>query len=424
MVPDDPTPTDLQCAECGEVYDAGPDEPWRCSCGGPLDFVENPIPQGSPPPFSRLDTRRGLWAFFEFLPVSQQVSLGEGFTPLVGSQTWDAQFKLEYVFPTGSFKDRGATTTLSRAAELGVETIVEDSSGNAGASIATYAARANVDAEIYVPAELPQSKLMAIQRAGAKPVRIEGSREDVSEACIDAVEDGDAWYASHAWNPAFLAGTMTFALEIAAQRDWAVPDAVVLPTGNGTLTLGAYRGFEALYDAGMIDSMPRMLVAQARGYAPIVDALDGIEVEPEERSDEPEPGDVADVSGETDANEVNGETDGTAHQSDAPRTGGGLSVSIDDASLPDNELADGIQIRDPPRKGQIVDAVEATDGAAIEIGENQLEIALDRLHRSGFYVEPTCAVGPAALRAFREEGLVGEEEDVVVALTGSGLKTL
>jgi len=405
MPVDDATPTDLECADCGVTYDAGADEPWRCSCGGPLDYAENPIPDGSPPPFSRLDTRRGLWAFFEFLPISQQVSLGEGFTPLVGSETWDAQFKLEYVFPTGSFKDRGATTTLSRAAEIGVDTIVEDSSGNAGASIATYAARADVDAEIYVPAELPQSKLMAIQRAGAKPVRVEGTREDVSDACIDAVERGDAWYASHAWNPAFLAGTMTFAFEVAAQRDWSVPDSVVLPTGNGTLSLGAYRGFKALYDAGMIDRLPRMLVAQARGYAPIVDALDGIEIDPAEESDADEE---------------------TAAPSDGPRTGGGLGVSIgdDDSPLPDNELADGIQIRDPPRKDQIVEAIEATDGAAIEIGENQLEIALDRLHRSGFYVEPTCAVGPAALRAFRDEGLVGPDEDVVVALTGSGLKTL
>ena len=402
MTIDDPTPTDLQCSECGEIYDAGPDEPWRCTCGAPLDFAENPIPQGSPPPFSRLDTRRGLWAFFEFLPVSQQVTLGEGFTPLVGAPEWNAQFKLEYVFPTGSFKDRGATTTLSRAAEIGVDRIVEDSSGNAGASIATYAARANVDAEIYVPGELPQSKLMAIQRAGARPVRIDGSREDVSQACIDAVEDGDAWYASHAWNPAFLAGTMTFALEVAAQRDWSIPDAVVLPTGNGTLSLGAYRGFEALHDAGMIDDLPRIMVAQASGYAPIVDALDGVEPDPITE----EPQDVPDV----------------------PKTSGGLGVSIgddeDEDELPDNELADGIQIRDPPRKDQIVAAVEETDGAAIEIGENQLEIALDRLHRSGFYVEPTCAVGPAALRAFRDEGILGEDEDVVVALTGSGLKTL
>jgi len=104
---------------------------------------------------------------------------------------WNAAFKLEYVFPTGSFKDRGATTTLTRARELGVERVVEDSSGNAGAAIATYAARAGIDAAVYVPADVKDSKLRAIRRAGAEPVRIEGSRADVTEACVAALGEGD-----------------------------------------------------------------------------------------------------------------------------------------------------------------------------------------------------------------------------------------
>jgi len=405
MPADEPTPVPLACPDCGATYEPIPEEPWRCDCGHPLDFARNPVPEGSPPPFSRLDTRLGLWAFFEFLPVSQQVTLGEGFTPLVGAPEWNAEFKLEYVFPTGSFKDRGATTTLSRAVELGVDTVIEDSSGNAGASIATYAARAGLEADIYVPADLPQSKLMAIQRAGARPVRVEGTRADVSEACIEAVEDGDGWYASHAWNPAFLAGTMTFAFEVAAQRDWSVPDAVVVPTGNGTLSLGAYRGFEALQRAGVIDELPRLLVAQARGYAPIVEDLAGTPAESPAPDDEPAPS-----------------TDPTPTHT----TGGGLGVSLgdDDAPPGENHLADGIQITDPPRREQLVEAIEATDGHAIAVGANDLEIELDRLHRAGFYVEPTCAVGPAALRAFREEGVLDPGAEVVVALTGSGLKTL
>ncbi len=206
-------------------------------------------------------------------PFGRVASLGEGFTPLVDANGWDAQFKLDCVFPSGSFKDRGATTTLSRAAELGVETVLEDSSGNAGAAIAQYAARAGIDAEIYVPADAKASKLKAIECAGATPVRIEGSRQDVTDACIEAVENGDGWYASHAWNPAFFAGTMTFALELAAQRDWNVPDAVVTPLGHGTLFLGAYRGFRALLDAGWTDSMPRLLGVQAEGVSPIADGF-------------------------------------------------------------------------------------------------------------------------------------------------------
>jgi threonine synthase len=272
------------------------------------------------------------------------------------------------VFPSGSYKDRGAALTLSRAAELGVERIVEDSSGNAGAAIAQYAARAGIDADIYVPASVKQSKLDAIEAAGATAVRIEGSRQDVTDACIQEAVGGDAWYASHAWNPAFYAGTSTFALELAAQRDWTVPDTVVLPLGHGTLFIGAYRGFSALEAAGWTESVPRLLGVQAMGVAPIVEELHG------------------------------SEEAGT------------------------NDVADGIQIREPARKGQILDAIDATDGDAIACDAEVTEDALDALHERGFYVEPTSAVGVAGLEAYRERGVLDADADVVVALTGSGLK--
>jgi threonine synthase len=391
---------DLLCNACNTTYDAGVDEPWRCDCGHALDFADPPIPENSTqPPFSKLDTRRGLWAFFEFLPMPERVSLGEGFTPIVDAPGWDVQFKLEYVSPTGSFKDRGATTTLSRAVELGVDKVVEDSSGNAGAAIATYAARAGIDADVYVPEDVKQSKLMAIQRTGARPVRVEGSREDVTQAAIDAVADGDAWYASHAWNPAFFAGTMTFAFEVAAQRDWAVPDAVVLPVGHGTLLLGAYRGFKRLYDAGVTEEMPRLLGAQAAGYQPIVDEVRGDDYEPlNARGDE-----------EEDLDE--------AIQALRDRK------SADDEAVT-NEVADGIHISEPARMDQLLHAIRDTDGDCVAVTGDAVELTLDRLHRSGFYVEPTCAVAPAALAQYREEGELAGYEDVVVPLTGSGMKTM
>jgi threonine synthase len=353
----------LRCRDCETTFE----DRWRCTCGSPLDFADRPLPDDPTPP--EMDRDRGLWAFDSFLPVDREVTLGEGWTPLLSAEAWDATFKLEYVFPTGSFKDRGAATTLSRAVELGVETVVEDSSGNAGAAIATYAARAGVDARIYVPAGVKASKLRAIERAGATPVRIEGSREDVTAACLDAVESGTGWYASHAWNPAFFAGTATVAFEIAAQRGWSVPDAVVTPLGHGTLFLGAYRGFRALRDAGWTDRVPALLGAQATGYAPIADALHG-----------------ADARGEP------------------------------------NEVADGIQIREPVQREAIVHAIDDTGGDVIALGRDTVERELDALHARGFYTEPTCAVAPAALREFRERGVVDAGDDVVVALTGSGLK--
>ncbi|PHQ43179.1 threonine synthase [Halorubrum sp. C191] len=390
--PDAPSPRGrdprrLRCSACGETYR----DRWRCRCGEPLDFADPPVPDGPAPDPQSFDARNGLWAFDDLLAAGDdprdRVTLGEGMTPLVdadagrelsgdaGSEVapWNASFKLEYVFPTGSFKDRGATATLTRARELGVERVVEDSSGNAGAAIATYAARAGMAAEIYVPADAKESKLRAIRRAGAEPVRVEGSRGDVTDACVATLDDRErAWYASHAWNPAFFEGTATVAYEIALRRDWNAPDAVVTPLGHGTLFLGAYRGFRRLERAGWIDEVPRLYGAQAAGVAPIVRALRGP--------------DAADP-------------DGTV-----------------------NAAADGIQIAEPVRDRQIRAAIDATGGDALAVTEAAATRELDRLHAAGFYTEPTCAVAPAALRTLRERGEIRPDEDVVVPLTGSGLK--
>nr|WP_279528014.1 pyridoxal-phosphate dependent enzyme [Halospeciosus flavus] len=356
----------LACRDCGRTYAGGVDEPWRCTCGHALDFAERPLPDHGP---DAVDPKRGLWAFEEFVPVSPEVTFDEGWTPLTRSETWDAQFKLDYCFPSGSYKDRGATALLSRAAELGVERVLEDSSGNAGAAVAQYAARAGIDARIFVPADAKPAKLRAIEASGADVVQVEGTRQDVTDACVDAVEAGEGWYASHAWNPAFFAGTSTFAFEVAAQRDWQVPDAVVLPLGHGTLFLGAYRGFRALHDAGWVDSVPRLLGVQAAGVAPIAAELHG--------------------------------------------TG---------AALGDNAVADGVQIAEPARKDQILDAIDDTDGDAIALDADPTADALDALHEAGFYVEPTSAIAVAGLDTYRERGVVDADDDVVVALTGHGLK--
>ncbi|MGZ0747796.1 pyridoxal-phosphate dependent enzyme [Haloparvum sp. AD34] len=380
----DRAPARLECPDCGATYA----DRWRCTCGSPLRFADAPLPDGPAPEPTEFDPRGGLWSFDAFLPIgadpADRVTLGEGLTPLVDADAggdgaaaaapeWNAEFKLEYVFPTGSFKDRGATTTLTRARELGVERVVEDSSGNAGAAIATYAARAGVDAEIYVPADVKESKLAAIRRAGAEPVRIEGSRQAVTDACVAEVKAGDAWYASHAWNPAFFAGTATFAYEVAYQRDWTAPDAVVTPLGHGTLFLGAYQGFRALEAAGWIDEVPRLLGAQAAGVAPVVRELHGP--------------DAADPAGTV------------------------------------NDAADGIQIAEPVQQDRILTAIDETGGDAVAVTEATAECELDRLHAAGFYTEPTCAVAPAALREFREQGVLDDDADVVVPLTGSGLKS-
>jgi threonine synthase len=357
-------PARLACPDCGRTFA----DRWRCTCGAPLSLADPPRPDGPP---ETLDRDRGLWAFSSLLPTAfdPRATLGEGFTPLVDAPGHDARFKLEYVFPTGSFKDRGATTTVARALACDAATLIEDSSGNAGAAVATYAARAGLDARIYVPASVKAGKLRAIERAGATPVRVEGSREAVTEACLDAVAAGEGWYASHAWRPSFLAGTATFAYEVAAANGWTVPDAVVVPLGHGTLFLGAHRGFRALREAGWTDRVPRLYGAQAAGYAPFV----------------------------------------------AARRGEGTAAG-------DNAAADGVHVRDPVRRDEVLAALDATGGDVVAVDGARTREMCDRLARAGFHVEATSALAPAALATLRERGEIGPDEDVVVPLTGSGLK--
>ncbi|MFB6146346.1 MAG: pyridoxal-phosphate dependent enzyme [Halobacteriaceae archaeon] len=364
-----PGPTDgvpgLWCPACERSFDASAAEAYRCVCGRPFELDAVPRPPDAPPDPVAVDDRAGLWAHDRFLPPGPACSLGEGNTPEVDAPDWGATFKREGQNPTGSFKDRGAATTVARAVALGVDRVVEDSSGNAGLAIASYAARAGIDARVYVPADAPAAKRRPIEQTGAEVVPVEGDRAAVADAAVAAVDDGEGWYASHAWQPAFPAGTATVAVEVARARDWAAPDAFVCPAGHGTLLLGAYRGFTALRRAGWIDERPSLLVAQAAGHAPLVAALGG------------------DPGGE-------------------------------------NAVADGVQIDRPVRRADLLDAVESTGGDAVAVDAAQTRATHAALGRAGFDVEPTAALGPAALAAFRDRGAVGPDDDVVVALTGRG----
>ena len=406
----------LTCPSCGRSGDPATD--WRCACGHPLEFAASlgPAPGTGVPRTGEIDRDRGIWSWEPFLPeigASHRVSLGEGWTPLVDAPAFASQaappadddsavgdgppvsVKLEYVSPTGSFKDRGAAVTVALAAELGIDRVLEDSSGNAGLAIATYAARAGIDARIYVPADAAAGKVAAIERTGADVRHVEGDRQAVTDACVDAVAAGEGWYASHAWQPAFFAGTATFALEVAAQRGWDVPDAIVTPVGHGTLLLGAYRGFRALREAGWTERVPRLLGVQAGGVAPLVAERHGDE--------------AAGAGAGTRA--AGGGADARAH----------ADGRTDEAAGP-NDAADGIQVTTPAREGEIHEALDATDGDVIAVGSGATTEARDDLARAGFHVEPTSAVALAGLREYVERGVLASDSDVVLPLTGTGLK--
>jgi threonine synthase len=366
-------PKSFVCTSCGKSYLLDTRD-WRCACGGLFDLDTWPTFDAA-----LIDAAQpGLWRYRRLLPLDpgwEPVTLGEGNTPLllVAWQGRDLYFKLESVSPTGSFKDRGASVLVTALRGLGIGRVVEDSSGNAGASLAAYAACAGIDCEICVPNTAGGPKLAQMAAHGAEVIQIKGKREYAALAAWAAAAHG-AFYASHVYNPFFLAGIETVAYELWEQLGRCAPGALILPVGNGTLLMGAYRGFNRLHQAGLIDRMPQLHAVQAAACAPIYQAYrDSREtVEP---------------------------------------------------IVPCSTAASGIAIGKPARGEQILSAVRATGGAVLSVTEEEIEQARNQLAQHGFYVENTSAVPVAALADLPETRQESASRPVVVLLTGHGLKT-
>src|SRR5579862_61183 len=253
-----------RCPACGASV-AADRLLWRCACGSHLNLAPGPgLARGD-----IVAADASLWRYRAALALQgpPPVSLGEGWTPLVERRWAGAAvlFKLESQMPTGSFKDRGTAVMLNHLIEVGVGPIHEDSSGNAGSSIATYAAAAGLPCRIYVPASAPRGKIVQIAAAGAEVCAIPGTRQAVTEAALAAVET--SFYASHNWQPFFIEGTKTLAYELWEQLGFAVPDNILVPTGYGSNILGLERGFDELMRRGEVTRMPRLFAVQAANCA-------------------------------------------------------------------------------------------------------------------------------------------------------------
>jgi threonine synthase len=261
-----PAPLEVVVAQPGRGY--GLDElAWRCDgCGGVLDLAGF---TPALPPMSAIARRRPtLWRYAEALPIGEpaDISLGEGMTPLVTALDLPGVLlKVDYLMPSGSFKDRGAVLLAALARKLAVPRMVADSSGNAGSAVAAYAARAGIPCEVYVPAATSAGKVAQLRAYGAAVRQIPGSREDTADAAAAAADQPGTFYASHVYHPFFLQGMKTYAFELWEQLGGRLPATLVLPVGNGTLVLGAYLGCRDLLDQGLIGRLPQIVaVAIAR----------------------------------------------------------------------------------------------------------------------------------------------------------------
>ncbi|NPV57971.1 MAG: pyridoxal-phosphate dependent enzyme [Anaerolineae bacterium] len=298
----------------------------------------------------------------------QPVMLGEGATPLIWVNKLDRKIglKLESQNPTGSYKDRGSAALVNYLAWRGITKTVEDSSGNAGASFAAYAARAGISAHIYIPANTRGPKREQIAMFGAHIVEVAGPRSAAAKAVIEAARDEVA-YASHAYLPFGLPGIATIAYEI-----WQTCEGVgsiVAPVGHGGLLYGIIKGFEALEAGKYIQRSPYMVGVQAQACSPAVAMYYG---------------------GEPGAEE----------------------------SCLQTTVADGVRIVNPTRARKIIEWMGRDRGHFVAVKEADIHKALSELSHMGVYIEPTAALAWAALGE-----LIGKiPEPIMLILSGSGLK--
>jgi threonine synthase len=383
----------LKCAKCGKEY-TDKDVPPNDGCGGRIDISFDL--EALKEIFTRQSVEQrkgGLWKYFELMPLKKResiVTLGEGNTPLLRSARLGDQLKLGNLFlkiettnPSGSFKDRPISVGVSRAYEDGAETVSAASSGNAAASMSTYAARAGMQAVVFVPEDAPAGKLIHLRTLGARIFRVKKVKDgvDPTTTLLKAACTELGWTPTPSFGPfnCFqFEGTKSLGYEIAEQMNWEPPDWILLPTGSGGLMAGTMKGLWEFQQMGLIDSLPRPVVVQPEGCAPIVRAFkmnqDPLDIKP------------------WDSNET---------------VAGGLADPFPwdgDAALKYLRMA---------------------DGRAIAVPDNAIErqlIALGKLE--GIFAEPSGVAALAGLESLVDQGVIDKSDRVVVPITGSGFKDL
>ena len=359
-----------------------------CTCGSPL-LVRYDLKKASANfSISSLQGRvSSLWRYRELLPLRDDanlVSLGEGFTPLLPAKSLAGELGLKRLWikdeaqnPTGSFKDRGLSLAISRAKELGVKKAAIPSAGNAGGSLAAYAARAGIEAHVFMPRDTPIANQIEVQQYGARLTLVDGLINDCGRI-INERKTAEGWFdISTLKEPYRVEGKKTMGYEIAEQLNWTLPDVIIYPTGGGTGLIGMWKAFQEMEELGWIGSKrPRMVSVQASGCAPIVKAF--------------------------------GEGRETAEPwQNAKTVASGLRVP--------QAVADFLMLR----------ALRESNGTALSVSDEEMIAEIPRLGRAeGIFFCPEGAACVAALRRLTQNGWIKPTDEVVLFNTASGLKYL
>jgi len=358
------------CSKCEHEENFSTRKP-KCDCGGlwKLNFT--------PPKFDEALIDRDTWNIFryrKFMPLVDDswraVTLGEGMTPIIKFSD-DVWLKMDYFMPTLSFKDRGAAVLVAHCKSIGVESVVQDSSGNAGNSVAAYCGRVGIVCEIFVPEGTSNKKIRMIESHGAKVNIISGDRDHCADVCREKVEREKIFYANHVYNPIFYEGTKTYIYETFEQMR-RVPENIFIPLGNGTLFIGVMKGLEELLAAGLIKKFPQVVVVQSERCQPFVKAIEN----------------------------------------------GAKNISIEHVQP---TMAEGIAIGVPSRAEEILEYIYRHDVKAVTIPEEKILPARALLARRGIYCEHTTAGVYAGYLHYCE--LHGRTPDALISMCGAGLKS-
>ena len=378
----------LECTYCHQIYDA--DEPHRvCESCGKVLYPRYEI-SAAKEGFHKKDLSNrapNMWRYFEMLPVLDPdniVTLGEGFTPIfevaklggeLGFRT--LTLKDEGLNPTASFKARGLSAAVSKAKELGIERLTMPSAGNAAGAMSSYAAKAGLEAHIFMPKDAPDSNKIEVDITGGKLTLIDGLISDAGVMSRKQAVEKGLFDVSTLQEPYRVEGKKTMGYEIAEQSDWKLPDAIIYPTGGGTGIVGMWKAFQEMEELGWIsEERPKMFAVQSDNCAPIVRAF-------EEGSEFAEPWENA------------------------------------------KTLASGIRVPAAIGDYLILNSLRESGGGAVTVSDHDI-LSMMRLVGSleGMFLCPEGAATAVAAQKLLQSGNVLEDDNVLLLNTGTGLKYL
>ncbi len=383
----------LQCSVCDRVYDADQLQTVSPCCARPLLACYDLAALSKVVSRDEISRREAtMWRYHEFLPVRDPahiISLGEGMTPLLHAPRLapaglEQQARLfvkdEGQNPTGSFKARGMSAAVSRAVELGVQGLVTPTAGNAGAALAAYAARAGIPAYVVAPNDAPDTCIQQARLYGGEVHLIPGLITDAGRAAAEVAQQRDWFNVATLREPYRAEGKKTMGLELAEQLGWRLPSAIIYPAGGGTGVVGMWKAFAELRAIGWIaqDQLPKMILVQAEGCAPLVRAFQ------------------------------QGKDEAEAWPADEAHTG-----------------AAGLRVPSAIGDRLILQAIYESGGTALTVSDDSMQqMVCYAAKRMGMLIALEAAATLAAYHTLLATNVLQVEDEVVVYLTGSGLPDL